>query len=296
MFADLNTECVSFVVQDVFAHKVLAHLIHSKHTNGAEVVIDSANVFHIGRDKFCIDYVCLQPVALDFQAIFRKAKVVIKESIERLFISFAFISDTGKVDSDNTDGTGGVASTKQTAVAVAKLGQIKTKTTAHRAYITDIEIAVYEVSEIRCAIFARHFPEKLVVGVVPIEAGMDVVCGDRISKELSFRVALKHNLKEDSVDEVNLSLAGAVCEAYKLAANDTVLVHHICGRSKVECKIEERGFCAGTAVAVYAEHEVLHRLLNFCIRKTVLLNERSKKGIEAVECNSTHNLVLENSD
>ena len=125
---------------------------------------------------------------------------------------------------------------------------------------------------------------------------MDIVCRDRISKELSFCVTLKHNLKEDSVDEVNLSLAGAVCKAYKLATDDTVLVHHICGRSKVECKIEERGLCAGTAVTVYAEHEVLHRLLNFCIRQAVLFNERSEKGIETVECNSTHNLVLENSD
>ena len=112
MLANLNAECVCFIIQDVFAHKVLAHLIHSKHTNCAEVVVDSTDIFHISGDKLRINYVCLQPFALDFQTVFRKAKIVIKESIERFFITLAFVSNAGKVDGDNADGTGGVASTK----------------------------------------------------------------------------------------------------------------------------------------------------------------------------------------
>ena len=239
--------------------------------------------------QFCDDF------PFDIKGTGSDIPVLIEHLIEVFFV-LAEISDTGKVDGDNTDRAGRFTGTEVSATFLSQFTEVKTQTAAPRTDITRLPVGIDVIGEIRGSVFCSPLEEKTVVFTVrPIEVLGDGVGRNRILEATSVGISFDPDFDKGFVDPVPFFLAVSVGEVPVLSTDNGRNIFPVIRNGPIEGDVAERSLGSPARRSIHAINKGLNTLFDFFVGQIIYFDKWSKVGIKRRKCLSSCPFVLPDS-
>ena len=137
------------------------HLVHTDQTDGGEMIIKASQISLGVRIQSLVQKFG-DHASLDLQTSRRNIHHAIQSLVEIILVG-GQISDSRHIDRHNTDASGTLAGSEETAGFLPEFSQIKPQTAAHTSYIAGFHVGVNIVREIRRAVFGSHLKQKSII-------------------------------------------------------------------------------------------------------------------------------------
>ena len=258
---------------------VQAHFVHADQADGAEVVLEGAQIpFGVGIQSRIQQFGDHGPLGL--QAAGGNVHHMVQPVVEIFFI-FGQIGDPGHVDGHHAHAACGFAGSEEPAGFLPQFPQIQAQPAAHAPHVAGFHIGVDVVGEVGSPVFGRHLEQQpVVLRIAPVKVLRNGIGGDRVLEAPAIGIAFDHVFDEGLVHHVHFLPAVPVGEVLFLAPHNGRNVLQIVRTGPVQGDVGEGCLSAPPAGCVDPVDEALDTLFHFFIAQVVLFHKRCQISIE----------------
>ena len=228
-----------------------------------------------------------------FKGILGHVHEIWKFRHKAFLVSLILKSEPGHVYGDHADGAGERIGAEKSASAFSQFPVVQAQPAAHWARVLGFHVGIYKIGKIRYAVFGRHLPDRVKLGVVPVKIAGDIICGDREGENPPLWVALKHDFGECAVYHGHLFLELSVCFFLYLPAYHNGFIFHVSRHRQIHGDICEGRLEPDPCRNVHIENKPSHGAFYFLIGKLVVTDERGQQCVEICESLGARGLALE---
>ena len=230
-------------------------------------------LFHVTQVIFGIRIqpffrVAFNNFALDFQTFLADFHQVL-QALEEILFRCGFISQAGQVDRDHTYRSGQRVRCKQTAAPFHEFPFIQTKATTHTAHVIRLHVRIYEIGEIRNTVFCCHFPDALVLRVIPVKVRGNIVRRDGEREQAAGSIPFAHHFGERFVKYRHFGLEIPVHLFFDFTPVHDMFVFQEIGYDEIHRDIGKRCLESYTGGYVQVEQEFLQALFHLFVVQLV---------------------------